>query len=260
MLKIIKKMVAENGIVWSMHVIPYFLIRKLIYDYQIPFLDRRIKRIEQKRRLSGINSRELNTLIWNSWDWEKSAGEEWTKSPGWKQALIDDVMMKYFTKGKTVLEIGPGAGKWTESLQQASRKLILVDISKKCIEMCKKRFSQCSNISYYVNDGFNLSFLADNSINFIWSFDVFVHIAPADVENYFSEFARILKSTGRGIIHHAAEGGLHGGWRSSVTSQMIHGFLKKNNLKLIAQFDTWGDGDKYDVKLYRDAITVFEKN
>lgn len=259
MLKIIKKMIAENGIVWTMHVIPYILIRKVFNDYQIPLLDRLIKRLEQKQNLSGINSRELNELIWNNWNWEKSGGEEWTKSPGWKQALIDEVMMKHITKGKTVLEIGPGAGKWTEPLQQIAQKLIVVDISEKCIEMCKKRFSLHSNISYYVNDGFGLPFLADNSIDFIWSFDVFVHIAPAEIESYFSEFARILKPTGRGIIHHAADGGLHGGWRSSVTRQMIQEFLEKHHLKLMAQFDSWGADDKYDVKLYRDAITIFEK-
>lgn len=260
MLKIIKKMVAENGIVWSMHVIPYILIRMVCNDYQIPFLDRRIKRIEQKHKLSGINSRELNALIWNTWKWEKNAGEEWTKSPGWKQTLIDDVMLKNITQGKTVLEIGPGAGKWTEPLQQITQKLIVVDISAKCIEMCKKRFSHCSNISYFVNDGSGLPFLFDDSIDFIWSFDVFVHIVPSDIEKYMVEFKRILKPTGRGIIHHAAQGGLHGGWRSSVTRQMIQEFLEKHNLKLIAQFNSWGDNDKYDVKLYHDAITIFEKN
>jgi len=260
MLTIVRKMLAENGFVWTMHVIPYILIRKVFINYQIPFIDRRIKRIEQKHNISGINSREMNALIWNTWKWEKARGEEWTKSPVWKQSLIDDVMMKNITKGKTVLEIGPGAGKWTEPLQQIAQKLIVVDISEKCIEMCKVRFSHNSNISYYVNDGSGLPFLADNSIDFVWSFDVFVHIAPADIENYFSEFARIVKPTGRGIIHHAAEGGLHGGWRSSVTRKMIQGFLEKHNLKLIAQFDAWGDADKYDVKLYRDAITIFEKN
>ena len=238
MKAVVFKMIRINGLYWTLHVIPYVLLRKIFKDLRLPKLDRKIKNMEKRKNLAGINCLELNSLIWNSWNWEKSNGEEWTKSKSWKQSLINDVMMKYFSDGKTILEIGPGAGKWTVTLQQFANQLILVDISSKCIEICRNRFSSSNNILYYTNDGFSLSFMHDESIDYIWSFDAFVHIPPDETANYFKEFSRVLKKNGKGIIHHAANGGLKGGWRSNVTNSMITQYLRTNNLTLIAQFDS----------------------
>jgi ubiquinone/menaquinone biosynthesis C-methylase UbiE len=259
MFKVLRHMILINGVLWTASVVPYVLVRKIFKNFKMEFLDRWIKYLEKRYNLQGMNSKELNSLIWELWNWEKDAGEEWTKSKEWKQSLIDEVMLKYIKKNSIILEIGPGAGKWTESLQQLSHKLILVDISKKCIEICKKRFRHCTNVSYFVTKGSSLSFLPDNSVEFIWSFDAFVHIAPDDIEDYIKEFNRVLITNGQGVIHHAGEGGLHGGWRSSMTSQMFAGFLEKNNLRLINQFDSWGDNGQYNVKYYHDTISIFKK-
>ncbi|NLU37555.1 MAG: class I SAM-dependent methyltransferase [Bacteroidales bacterium] len=259
MINILWKMISINGFLWTAHVIPYVLIRKISSDVQIGFLDRRIKYLEKKYNIPGMNSKEINSIIWESWNWEKSAGEEWTKSESWKQSLINEVMLKQISEGSTILEIGPGAGKWTESLQLIADHLTIVDISNKCIEVCKKKFAHCNNITYFVTDGSSLQFIANDSIDFIWSFDVFVHIAPDDIEKYVAEFKRILKSNGKGIIHHAAEGGLHGGWRSSMTKELFTTFLNQNGLTLLSQFDTWGDNDHFNVKYYHDTISIFEK-
>lgn len=199
-----------------------------------------------------------NCEVWQNYDWEKG-GEEWTKSPEWKQSLIDEVMLRYIEPGRTVLEIGPGAGRWTETLQKIARRLILVDLSDKCVELCKKRFSQCDNIEYFVNDGVLLSFIPSETIDFIWSFDVFVHISPHDTEKYIMEFSRALKKGGHGIIHHAKDGGLHGGWRSRMTAGLFADILTAHGLTLVSQFDSWGDNEEFNVRGHHDIITVFEK-
>ena len=258
-LALLRKMLEINGFLWTACVVPYVLLRKLKPNLRIHFLNQYLRRLEAKHNLPGMNSEELNVLIWETWNWEMKGGEEWTISPEWKQSIIDDVMLKYLTPGKAVLEIGPGAGKWTSTLQQIAQKLVIVDISSKCIEVCKKGFSDCTNISYFVTRGSNLSFLQNNSIDFIWSYDVFVHIAPADIEIYIEEFQRVLKPGGRGVIHHAGEGGNHGGWRSKLTNRLFVEFLEKNKLQLVSQFDSWGDTKQFDLKHYHDSITVFEK-
>ena len=58
---------------------------------------------------------EVNKERWGGWDWSRH-GEEWTVSAEWKQALIADVLFPTIPEGGTVLEIGPGAGRWTEVL------------------------------------------------------------------------------------------------------------------------------------------------
>jgi ubiquinone/menaquinone biosynthesis C-methylase UbiE len=67
-------------------------------------------------------------------------------------------MLKYQNK-ENLLEIRSGAGKWSEKLQKIFRELILADISKKCIEVCKKRFNHCNNITYFFTGGSDLTFL-----------------------------------------------------------------------------------------------------
>lgn len=257
-LQAIRRLAAENCLSWTACFLCYITIRRIIKDCKIPALDKYMHRLEVKHNLPGINSVAINHLIWQNWNWSRE-GEEWTKSSESRQSIIDDILLKYVAPGKTVLEIGPGAGKWTESLQAVSNELSVVDLSENCIEICKKKFSHCDNIKYFVTDGTSLEFIPDETIDYIWSFDVFVHIHPQDIEKYITEFNRVLKSGGRGIIHHAKNGRFHGGWRSNMTGELFAEMVRQNGLTLITQFDSWGENNQFNVRHYHDTISVFEK-
>jgi ubiquinone/menaquinone biosynthesis C-methylase UbiE len=153
-----------------------------------------------------------NMHRWDNYDWS-NRGEEWTAEvkmckgldPNqWKQLLINDMMLKYFKRGSTILEIGPGAGRWTEKLLLLAKKLILVDISQKCLDICQERFRTYSNIDYFLVER-RLDFIDSASIDYIWSYDVFVHINPSDIEQYIRDFYRILRPGGCAIIHHTGQ-------------------------------------------------------
>ena len=68
-----------------------------------------------------------------------------------------------------------------------------------------------------------------------------------------------LSPAGIAIIHHPAIGGIRGGFRSSVTNDLFCQLLKKHNLKLIHQFDSFGKDEAFSVQTYGDMITVFGK-
>ncbi len=110
-----------------------------------------------------------------------------------------------------------------------------------------------------VNDGRTLSAIPDESIEFIWSFDTFVHVAPEDAASYAGEFRRVLRRGGRGIVHHPAVGGLRGGFRSRMTGEAFAALLRASGLVPLEQFDAWGPQGAFDVKHFGDAITVFAK-
>jgi glycosyltransferase involved in cell wall biosynthesis/ubiquinone/menaquinone biosynthesis C-methylase UbiE len=203
--------------------------------------------------------------IWENRDWT-SYGEERNASEDWKMSVVDEIMYRNITPGGTILEVGPGAGRWSEYLQKIARHLILVDISDRCISICRERFIACQNISYHTTSGSNLEFIPDESVDFIWSFDVFVVINPTDIDNYIREFARILKPGGKAVIHHAhdfknavnrAHDRRHE--RSMMTAGHFAGIIRRYGLTLIKQFDSWGDG-YHNVRCYRDIISVFEKS
>ena len=155
---------------------------------------------------------KINRLLWDNYDWSRG-GDEWTQDvkthrgidpSQWKTSLINNMMLKYVKDDSTILEVGIGAGRWTEILQPLAKKLILVDISEKCIEICKNKFKNSSNVEYYLING-RLNMIKDNSIDYVWSYDVFVHINPTDIEKYIEDFSLILKPGGYAIIHHSGK-------------------------------------------------------
>src|SRR3954471_18980047 len=108
-----------------------------------------------------------------------------------------------FVPTGTILEIGPGHGRWSQFLRDLCHTLVLVDVAENCIASCRARFAEAPNIHYHVGNGQSLDMLDDNSVDFAFSFDSLVH-AEADVlAAYARELARVLKPDGIGFLHHS---------------------------------------------------------
>ena len=56
---------------------------------------------------------------------------------------------------------------------------------------------------FYRNEGDSLAGIADNSVDFIFSFDSLVHVQRQTIETYLSQFAAKLNPNGLGFIHHS---------------------------------------------------------
>ena len=139
------------------------------------------------------------------YDW-KDAGEEWSERWGTSAAQWSGTIfprIRPYLPAGTILEIGPGYGRWTHYLKDHCQHLIVVDRAPECIEACRARFADDPRVTAHVNEGGSLSMIPDRSVDFIFSFDVFVHIKREVVETYLTEFARILNVGGRGFIHHS---------------------------------------------------------
>jgi ubiquinone/menaquinone biosynthesis C-methylase UbiE len=111
-----------------------------------------------------------------------------------------------FVPAGTILELGPGHGRWSQYLRHRCDELILVDVAEQCIDSCRRRFADATNIGYHVGDGKTLPMVADRSVDFAFSFDSLVH-AEADVmEAYAGELSRVLKPDGVAFLHHSNMG------------------------------------------------------
>jgi ubiquinone/menaquinone biosynthesis C-methylase UbiE len=204
-----------------------------------------------------------NRERWTGWDWS-SQGEEWTSSAEWKQALIDDVLLAWIGDGGVVLEIGPGAARWSAVLQPRVRRLILVDVSDRPLALCRERFAAAENVEYVLSSGNDLPGVADSSVDAIWSFDVFVHVAPEDQAAYLTEIARVLTPRGVAVIHHADGRNLgdlpsRSGWRSPMSRHLFAALAAERGLAVEEQIDAWGPDDRYDLSAYHDAISICRK-
>ena len=154
-------------------------------------VDRRSGTVRGLARLTGVGSPK------------DGRGEEWNASSEWKQALIDDVLARWIPAGAVVLEIGPGAGRWSEFLVERGSGLVLVDVSERPLKLCRERFKNDARIRYILSSGSDLPGVEDGSIDAVWSFDVFVHVSPCDQAAYLQEIARVLAPGGIAVVHHA---------------------------------------------------------
>ncbi len=99
------------------------------------------------------------------------------------------------------LEIGPGGGRLSALLLKRTRQLNLVESSKEMISILKKRFKGEKSIQYFLNDGKNLPHF--EGLDYVFSFDVFVHFEPRLIFWYLKQIKTLLKKSGIGIIHYS---------------------------------------------------------
>lgn len=168
--------------------------------------------------VGGNRSQKRYAKDWDSYSksWERSygnsydhLGEEWNDDETLERkrdTLYFTVYAERFLSPEmTVLEVGPGGGKWTVRIAPRVKKMIVLDVSKEMLKRTKKRCDDegISNIEYVLANGKDFQPIADESVDFFFSYDVFVHIALEDTWPYSQEIARVLAPGSRGVCHHA---------------------------------------------------------
>jgi SAM-dependent methyltransferase len=250
-LKVARIALKENGVFWCLMLAAYYASSTLA-DRAYSVMDR----LRRTRDIPGLNSLSLNKEIWEAWDWS-AGGEEWSASESSKQSLIRAVLDVEVPRNSSILEIGPGGGRWTAALLDRACDYVGIDISAACVEHCRKRFGSHSHASFLLGSGSDLAPIPNGAIDAIWSVDVFVHINRAEVAAYAKEFRRVLRAGGVGVIHHGAVGGSRGGWRSNLTRADFEAILGENGFLITKSIDQWSDGELVNPLSYGDLMTVF---
>jgi len=115
-----------------------------------------------------------------------------------KMTWLMDVIMPHFT----VLEIGPGGGRWSQNLIDKVAKAILVDGTPASEIAIRYRFNW-DGFSYRVSPDGTMPFVDSGSIDYCFSFDTFVHFEPLLFDTYVGEIGRSLRPGGKFRLHYA---------------------------------------------------------
>lgn len=106
----------------------------------------------------------------------------------------------YFVAGSVVLEIGAGGGRWTQYFQRAG-ELIIVEFNPESFASLRGRFPDL-RFTPYQTQGYEMSGVANASVDLVFTFDVFVHLEPEGIGAYLIEIERVLKSGGVAVVHY----------------------------------------------------------
>lgn len=173
--------------------------------------------------------------------------------PGYLRAALDKYLRPYVKPDSTVVEIGSGGGRWTKYLLEA-RKIFAVDVSSEFFPILEERFPDAKDkFVFYQTSGTELDAIDSETIDFVCSFGVFVHIDPEDIDAYLGEIKRVLKPGAFATIHYADKTKKRARRNSSfsdMTPARMESLLSEHGMRLV----------KHDTKrLNHSSIAVFQK-
>lgn len=110
-------------------------------------------------------------------------------------------------EGKNFLEIGCGGGQWSKYIYNKNifDKMYCIDALS---ETHNNFWSYLGNeskdtITYVKVEDFNLDFIKDNSLDYVFSYDVFCHISYLGTESYLEALSRKCKKNSKLLIMYA---------------------------------------------------------
>lgn len=203
----------------------------------------------------SVENIHQNVRLWNdaeAWKSRHSYGFQWgggkqQSSTGismWADKFLRPVIFEHFSKQSSscnpyslrILEIAPGAGRFTAELIRYACSIDLIDLNQTCLDICAERFKYYPlQIGYYCNDGQSCEQLSGKQYDLIASFDSMVHVHHEILANYFASWAKLLAPNGILFIDHSGRGAKKEGFRTNVTAELAASWVLQNNLVLLAQ-------------------------
>jgi 2-polyprenyl-3-methyl-5-hydroxy-6-metoxy-1,4-benzoquinol methylase len=143
----------------------------------------------------------------------QTLGEEWG-GPELADLIAGELVAEYLGPDVDVLELGCGGGKFSRRLAPQCRSLLCTDISLAMVEHARQTVTDAGlgeNVSYQVLNGTDFGGVADRSVDFIFSYDVQLHLQPQNIFSYMLDAGRVLRENGVFMLHQvnlSSEGGM----------------------------------------------------
>lgn len=159
--------------------------------------------------MSGDASRIAESMR-RDWD-DRARKNAYFYIASWKQAWDEESFLRsgeedylglvepaikrlgFATSGKSMLELGCGAGRMTRSFARRFERVIAFDVSPEMIERGRRTHAALSGVTWLLGNGTNLMAIPSSSADFVFSYLVLQHL-PAEhlVETYVTEMMRVL--------------------------------------------------------------------
>jgi SAM-dependent methyltransferase len=196
----------------------------------------------------------------------KVLGEEWSARSD-IDAVIDEFIAPYVSGESDAAEIGVGGGRIALRVAPHVRSLVCMDISPRMLERARDALAACPNTEFRLLEESRLPADLDRTLDFIYAFDVFLHLDLHAMWRYVQDMSRALRPGGRALVHTlnlTAPGGwemfaeqegysVEYGW--FVSPEMVRTLVGHTDLRVIKE----SRDDPANQYLHRDYLAVLEK-
>jgi SAM-dependent methyltransferase len=193
-------------------------------------------------------------------------GNEWGTSAE-VDRVVADFIEPFVTPESVAGEIGVGGGRVAAKVVDLVGELWGFDISAGMLERAREHLGERPGIHFELLDGARLPEHASQRFDFLYSFDVFVHLDLHTIWKYLNEVARALRPGGRAFLH-TSNLTAPTGWANFarqeryrpqdhyfVTPEVIHTLVSHTDLSFVKESTPEPDS----FYLSRDYLFVLEK-
>lgn len=193
-------------------------------------------------------------------------GDEWGRLSDLED-IISDYIYPYVTDQSLVAEIGVGGGRVARRVAKNVKELWCFDISSEMLGKAEQALRGQSNVKLCLLDEPKLPSELAGTLDFVYSFDTFVHLDLHMMWNYFKEIDRVLKGGGKAFLHTSnlkAPGGWDSFSRQESYSVIRHFFISPEVIDILSERAGFeiirkSNVDPSNFYLNRDYLFVLEK-
>lgn len=144
--------------------------------------------------------------------------------------IRDRFLTPYVRGDQSALEIGAGGGRWTRYLLGFGQ-LTIVDYHDELLQQLRRNYDR-KHMVFVRNHGDDFPGVPDHSIDFLWSFGVFVHLDAPLIQAYLGNMQRILKPGANVVLQYAD--------KTKIMAQQNPGFSDNDPVRMRAMIEAAG--------------------
>jgi SAM-dependent methyltransferase len=176
-------------------------------------------------------------------------GDEWSLADAEVERIVAEWIEPFVTPDSAVAEIGVGGGRVARLVAGEVARLECFDLSEGMLEHARRTLADHRNVGFHLVEGPKLPDELTRSLDFVYSFDVFVHLDLHTQWKYIQEIGRVLKPGGRAFLH-TANLTAPGGWQRFaaqdhytldghyfVTPEVVKTLVGHSGLRMIRESD-----------------------
>jgi hypothetical protein len=120
---------------------------------------------------------------------------------GWLRFVRDEFVLPFVHPDRQGIEIGPGGGRWTRYMLTFDR-LYVIDFHQELLDELARNF-RAPALTLIRNNGADFPGIPSQSIDFVFSFGVFVHLDLPIIRDYLRNIHEVIKPSAQVVIQYS---------------------------------------------------------